>query len=62
MTQDWFYNMYSDDDLCGILSEFSKHVTGFRVAIGPMGRCTIARKLEELSAAQDRRLALHAAR
>lgn len=50
MTQDWFYNMYSDDELCDILSEFSKHVTGFRVAIGPLGRCSIARELEALSA------------
>jgi hypothetical protein len=50
MTQDWFYNTHSNDELCDILSEFSKHVTGFRVAIGPMGRCSIARELEALSA------------
>jgi hypothetical protein len=58
MTQDWFYNTHSNEELCDILGEFSKEVTGFRVTIGPMGRCTIARKLEALSATVARRLAL----
>lgn len=53
MQKDWFHNTFSNNDLREILSDVHEEVFGHPLWLKDAGRCTLARKLEEVFAVAD---------